>query len=182
MTTLLCCVPKRLPRSLKCDGCLARCSQQWDNEPPAQFPARVVHGEGAAGNACATSTASIGLPASPCASRADGPASCAGDGAPRGCCDGGGGPQGTTSDHGHDACTSCLGAACRALALLAQDINGSTILWRRGSWLDVGGEVDQVKCASVRACCVRAVAKVDSNNMVEEDSHLARVPSRINPQ
>ena len=58
----------------------------------------------------------------------DGPDSGAGDGAACGCRNGRRGPAGTASDHGHDAGTSCLGAASRALALLA--LNCSSVLWR----------------------------------------------------
>jgi hypothetical protein len=114
--------------------CLARSCERWDNEPPAQFPARVVHGEIASGNPRASSAAAVGLPASPSAARADGPDSGAGDGAARGRSDGRRGPAGTASDHGHDAGTSCVGAASRALALLAQYTNGRAALWRWGSW------------------------------------------------
>ena len=108
--------------------CLARSCEMWDNEPPAQFLARVVHGEIAAGNPCAPPAAAIGLPASSSATRADGPDSGAGDGAPCGCRNGRRGPAGTASDHGHDAGTTCVGAASRALALLA--LNCSSVLWR----------------------------------------------------
>ena len=113
---------------------LARSSERWDNEPPAQFLARVVHGEVATRNPCAPPATAIGLPASPSPTRADGPDSGAGDGAARGCRNGRAGPAGTASDHGHDAGTTCVGAASRALALLAQYTNGRAALWRWGSW------------------------------------------------
>ena len=109
---------------------MSRSCQQWDNEPPAELPAAVVHGEIAAGNATAASAAAVRLPASASAARADGPDSCAGDGAACGCRNGRGGPAGTASDHGLDAGPSCVGAASRALALLAQNINGSAVLCR----------------------------------------------------
>ena len=108
----------------------ARSCQQWDNEPPAEFLARVVHGQIAAGNPCAASPAAVRLPASASAARADGPDPCAGDGAAGRCRNGRGGPAGTASDHGLDAGPSCVGAASRALALLAQNINGSAVLCR----------------------------------------------------
>ena len=108
--------------------CLARSCERWDNEPPAQFLARVVHGEIAAGNPCAPPAATDGLPASPSATGADGPDSRPRDGAARGCRNGRRGPPGTASHHGHDAGTTCVGAASRALALLA--LNCSAVLWR----------------------------------------------------
>ena len=107
---------------------LARSCERWDNEPPSQLPSTVVHGKIATGNPCAPPAATDGLPASPSATRADGPDSGAGDGAARGRSDGRRGPAGTASDHGHDARTTCVGAASRALALLA--LNCSSVLWR----------------------------------------------------
>jgi hypothetical protein len=124
--------------------CLARSCERWDNEPPAQFPARVVHGEIAAGNPRASSAAAVGLPASSSAARADGPDSRPRDGAARRCCNGRAGPASAASDHGHDAGTSCVGAASRALALLAQHTNGSSVLWRPSWGFMVRGEVCQV--------------------------------------
>ena len=107
---------------------LARSCERWDNEPPSQLPSTVVHGEVATWNATPASTAAIGLPASPSAARADGPDSRPRDGAARGCRNGRRGPPGTASHHGHDAGTTCVGAASRALALLA--LNCSAVLWR----------------------------------------------------
>ena len=115
---------------------LARSCERWDNEPPSQLPSTVVHGEVATRNATPASTAAIGLPASPSAARADGPDSRPRDGAARRCCNGRAGPAGAASDHGHDAGASCVGAACRALALLA--LNCSSVLWRLSlQWSEV---------------------------------------------
>ena len=115
---------------------LARSCERWDNEPPSQLPSTVVHGEVATRNATPASTAAIGLPASTSAARADGPDSRPRDGAARRCCNGRAGPAGAASDHGHDAGASCVGAACRTLALLA--LNCSSVLWRLSlQWSEV---------------------------------------------
>eukprot|EP00435_Cladocopium_sp_Y103_P049629 s196_g15.t1 len=65
------------------------------------------------------------------ASMPDGPDSRARDGAPRCGCDGGGSSARTTPDHGQHAPPASSSAASRALALLAANISGCAVLWRR---------------------------------------------------
>eukprot|EP00435_Cladocopium_sp_Y103_P041091 s659_g11.t1 len=108
-----------------------KCCQQWDNEPPAEFLARVVYGKTSTRNPAAASIATVGIPAPPSAARADGPASYPRDGAFCRGCNGGGSSARTAADNAVDASTSCIGAASRALALLAQNISGCAVLWRR---------------------------------------------------